>query len=116
VQQRRWPAAAPATRSDVMEINANEISQILRQRIEGLETTVDRSEQGTVVSVGDGIATVYGLDDVMYGEMVEFPNDVMGIALNLEEDSVGVVLMGDTTRVSEGSVVRRTGRIMSVPV
>ena len=86
-----------------MEINASEISQILRQRIEGFEAQVNRSEEGTVVSVGDGIATVYGLDQVMYGEMIEFPGGVMGIALNLEEDSVGAVLLGDTTAVSEGS-------------
>jgi F-type H+/Na+-transporting ATPase subunit alpha len=99
-----------------MEINASEISQILRQRIEGFEGQVNRSEEGTVVSVGDGIAKVYGLDQVMYGEMIEFAGGVMGIALNLEEDAVGAVLMGDTTAVAEGSTVRRTGRIMSVPV
>jgi F-type H+-transporting ATPase subunit alpha len=99
-----------------MEINASEISQILRQRIEGFQSQINRSEEGTVVSVGDGIATVYGLDQVMYGEMIEFPNGVMGIALNLEEDSVGAVLMGDTSLVAEGATVKRTGRIMSVPV
>src|SRR5438105_1421771 len=99
-----------------MEINASEISQILRQRIEGFESQVNRSEEGTVVSVGDGIAIIYGLDQVMYGEMVEFQNGVMGIALNLEEDSVGAVLMGETSLVTEGSTVKRTGRIMSVPV
>jgi F-type H+-transporting ATPase subunit alpha len=99
-----------------MEISASEISQILKQRIEGFESTVNRSEEGTVVSVGDGIATVYGLDQVMYGEMLQFPGGVMGIALNLAEDSVGSVLMGDTSLVTEGSTVKRTGRIMSVPV
>jgi F-type H+-transporting ATPase subunit alpha len=99
-----------------MDISASEISAILRQRIEGFEGQVNRSEEGTVVSVGDGIATVYGLDEVMYGEMLEFSNGVMGIALNLEEDAVGAVLMGDTTLVAEGSTVKRTSRIMSVPV
>ena len=99
-----------------MEISAGEISQILRQRIEGFQTQVNRSEEGTVVSVGDGIATVYGLDQVMYGEMIQFSNDVMGIAMNLAEDNVGAVLMGNTSLVSEGSTAKRTGRIMSVPV
>ena len=99
-----------------MEINASEISQILRQRIEGFQSQVNRSEEGTVVSVGDGIATVYGLDQVMYGEMIEFSGGVMGMALNLEEDSVGAVLMGETRLVAEGSTAKRTGRIMSVPV
>jgi len=99
-----------------MEIKASEISQILRQRIEGFEAGVDRSEQGTVVSAGDGIATIYGLDEVMYGEMLDFGHGLMGIALNLEEDSVGAVLMGETTEVHEGTTVKRTGRIMSVPV
>jgi len=99
-----------------VSIKASDISQILRQKIEGFESAPSRSEEGTVVSVGDGIAKVYGLDDVMYGEMLDFEGGVSGIAFNLEEDSVGCVLMGETRRVQEGATVKRTGEVMSVPV
>jgi F-type H+-transporting ATPase subunit alpha len=99
-----------------MSIKASEISQILRQKIEGFDAALSRSEEGTVVSVGDGIAKVYGLDDVMYGEKLEFAGGVAGIALNLEEDSVGAVLMGETSLVQEGSTVKRSGEVMAVPV
>ena len=99
-----------------MHIRVDEITDILRRQILGLETTVDMAEVGTVVSVGDGIARVFGLDRVMAGEMVQFPHDVFGLALNLEEDGVGCVLMGETHAIKEGDEVRRTGRILQVPV
>lgn len=98
-----------------MEIKADEISKIIKRQIEGYKTDVDIREVGTVISVGDGIAQVYGLDLVMYNELLEFPHDLFGLALNLEEDSVGVVLLGDAHMVKEGDVVKRTHRIMEVP-
>ena len=98
-----------------MEIKVDEISKILRQQIEGFERQVDTAEVGTIVSVGDGIARIYGLEKVMAGELLELPHGVAGMALNLEEDSVGAVLLGDTTLIKEGDQVRRTGRIMEVP-
>ena len=99
-----------------MQIKVDEITDILRRQIRGLETSVEMAEVGTVVSVGDGIARVFGLDRVMAGEMVAFPHDVFGLALNLEEDSVGCVLMGESQAIREGDEVRRTGRILQVPV
>jgi F-type H+/Na+-transporting ATPase subunit alpha len=99
-----------------MQIRVDEITEILRRQIEGLETQIDMAEVGTVVSVGDGIARVFGLDRVMAGEMVAFPHDVYGLALNLEEDGIGCVLMGETQEIHEGEEVRRTGKILSVPV
>lgn len=98
-----------------MVIKADEVSKIIQRQIEGYETEVDIKEVGTVTSVGDGIARVYGLDRVMYNELLEFPNDVYGIALNLEEDSVGAVLLGDVHLVKEEDLVKRTRRIMQVP-
>ncbi|MFC2165339.1 F0F1 ATP synthase subunit alpha [Acidobacteriota bacterium] len=98
-----------------MELKADEISKIIQRRIEGYDTGVDIKEMGTVTSVGDGIATVYGLDRVMYNELVEFPNEVFGLALNLEEESVGIVLLGESHLVREGDRVKRTHRIMQVP-
>ena len=98
-----------------MELKADEISKIIRRQIEGYETDVDIKEVGIVISVGDGIARVYGLDRVMYNELLEFPNDIFGLALNLEEDSVGVVLLGESHMIKEGDVVKRTHRIMQVP-
>ena len=98
-----------------MEIKADEISKIIQKQIEGYETEVDIKEVGAVTSVGDGIAQVYGLDHVMYNELLEFPNEVFGLALNLEEDSVGVVLLGESHLVKEGDIVKRTHRIMQVP-
>lgn len=98
-----------------MVIKADEVSKIIQRQIEGYETEIDIKEVGTVTSVGDGIARVYGLDRVMYNELLEFPNDVYGIALNLEEDSVGAVLLGDVHLVKEEDLVKRTRRIMQVP-
>src|SRR5262249_4952794 len=97
-------------------IRADEITSILRQEIENYEGVVDVSETGSVISVGDGIARIHGLEKVMAGELIEFPHDVAGIAMNLEEDQVGAVLLGEYTEIKEGDEVRRTGRIMSVPV
>jgi proton translocating ATP synthase, F1 alpha subunit len=99
-----------------VDLKAEEITEIIRQQLSGLGRGVDVSEVGTVVSVGDGIARVYGLDRVMAGELVQFPHDIAGLALNLEEDNVGVVLLGEASAIKEGDVVKRTGKIMSVPV
>src|SRR5437773_5105704 len=98
------------------QIRADEISRVLREEIENYEGAIDVSETGSVISVGDGIARIYGLEKVMAGELIEFPHNVAGIAMNLEEDQVGSVLLGDYTQISEGDEVRRTRRIMSVPV
>ena len=98
------------------QIRADEITSILRQEIENYERAIDVSEVGSVISVGDGIARIHGLEKVMSGELIEFPHDVAGIAMNLEEDQVGAVLLGDFTEIKEGDEVRRTKRIMSVPV
>ena len=98
------------------QIKADEITQLIRQQIENYESKIAVDEVGTVVTLGDGIARVHGLDKVMAGELLSFPHDVAGIAMNLEEDQVGVVLLGDYTEIREGDEVKRTGRIMSVPV
>jgi len=98
-----------------MDIKADEISKIIQRRIEGLEMDVDIREVGRVISVGDGIARIHGLDRVMANELLAFPRDVFGLALNLEEDSVGAVLLGESHLVREGDLVRRTHRIMEVP-
>ncbi len=98
------------------QIQADEIARLLREEIENYDQAVNVTETGTVISVGDGIARVYGLEGVMAGELIEFPHGVSGLALNLEEDQVGAVLMGDFSEIKEGDEVRRTGRIMSVPV
>jgi len=97
-------------------IKADEITKILREQIENYQQSVAVEEIGSVISVGDGIARVHGLDRCMSGEMLEFPHGVFGIALNLEEDQVGTVLLGDYTQIREGDTVKRTNRIMSVPV
>src|SRR6266568_471804 len=97
-------------------IKANEINEIIRQQIENFEAGVTVMEVGTVIKVGDGIAEIHGLEKVMAGELLEFPNDVRGLALNLEEDKVGAVLFGDFQTIREGDLVKRTGRIMEVPV
>ncbi|AKP87918.1 F0F1 ATP synthase subunit alpha [Achromobacter sp. SIMBA_011] len=99
-----------------MQLNPSEISELLKSRIEGLGASADVRTQGTVVSVTDGITRIHGLSDVMQGEMLEFPNNVFGLALNLERDSVGAVILGDYTGVSEGDAVKTTGRILEVPV
>jgi F-type H+/Na+-transporting ATPase subunit alpha len=98
------------------QIKADEISQLIREQIENYETKIAVDEVGTVITLGDGIARVFGLDKVMAGELLQFPHGVAGLAMNLEEDQVGVVLLGDYTEIREGDEVKRTGRIMSVPV
>ncbi len=97
-------------------LRADEITRVLRAEIENYEKAINVSETGSVVSVGDGIARIYGLENVMAGELIEFPHNVAGIALNLEEDQVGAVMLGEASEIREGDEVRRTGRIMSVPV
>src|SRR6516162_5157130 len=97
-------------------IKTDEISKILREQIANYEQTVSVDEVGSVISVGDGIARIYGLEKAMYGEMLAFPRDVFGIAMNLEEEEVGVVLLGESTELKEGDTVKRTNTIMSVPV
>src|SRR5512146_1629473 len=97
-------------------IKADEITKIIREQIENYESKVTVDEVGTVMSLGDGIARVHGLDKVMAGELLQFPHGVAGIAMNLEEDQVGVVLLGEYFEIKEGDEVRRTKRIMSVPV
>jgi F-type H+-transporting ATPase subunit alpha len=97
-------------------IKADEITKILKEQIANFESTVTTDEVGTVISLGDGIARVHGLDKVMAGELLAFPHNVAGLAMNLEEDQVGAVLMGEYTEIKEGDEVKRTGRIMSVPV
>jgi F-type H+-transporting ATPase subunit alpha len=99
-----------------MQIKAQEISEIIKKKITNFEKTVEVAEIGTVITVGDGIAKVFGLDNVMSGELLEFPGGVMGMALNLEEESVGAVLMGEDTGIREGDIVKRTKRIAEVPV
>src|SRR6266540_740117 len=97
-------------------IRADEINEIIRKQIENFETGVTVMEVGTVIKVGDGIAEIHGLEKVMAGELLEFPHDVRGLALNLEEDKVGAVLFGEYQAIKEGDLVKRTGRIMEVPV
>jgi len=99
-----------------MDIKAEEISRIIRDQIGSYAVDVDVAEVGTIVSVGDGIARVHGVEKTMAGEMLEFPHGVFGIALNLEEESVGAVLLGDYKEIKEGDTVKRTNRIISVPV
>jgi F-type H+/Na+-transporting ATPase subunit alpha len=98
------------------QIKADEITKLIREQIEGYDSKATVDEVGTVISLGDGIARVYGLDKVMAGELLDFPHGVAGIAMNLEEDQVGAVLLGEYTEIKEGDQVKRTGRIMSVPV
>ncbi len=99
-----------------MDIRPDEITSILKKQIEGFEKQIDISEVGEVLQVGDGIARVYGLQNVQAGELVEFPKGVMGMALNLETDNVGVIIFGRETEIKEGDTVKRTGRVMDVPV
>lgn len=99
-----------------MQLNPSEISELLKQRIEGMGLNTNLRTEGTVVSVTDGICRVHGLSDVMQGEMLEFPNKTYGLALNLERDSVGAVILGDYTHITEGDIVKTTGRILQVPV
>jgi F-type H+-transporting ATPase subunit alpha len=99
-----------------MDIRAEEISEILKQQIQNYEARVQVSETGTVLSVGDGIARLYGLQNAMAGELLEFPGNLMGMVLNLEEDNVGAALFGDDREIKEGDVVKRTGKIVQIPV
>ncbi len=99
-----------------MQIKAEEISQIIRDQIKNFDQKVEMQEVGTIISAGDGIAKVYGLDNAMAGELLELPGGVYGIVFNLEEDNVGIVIMGDFQHIGEGDTVKRTGRIASVPV
>src|SRR5919112_488666 len=99
-----------------MDIKAEEISKIIREQIGSFAVDVDVAEVGSIISIGDGIARVHGIDNAMAGEMLEFPHGVFGIALNLEEESVGAVLLGEFKEIKEGDLVKRTGRIISVPV
>ena len=99
-----------------MSLRPEEISAIIRQEIEGYENAVSMDEVGTILEVGDGIARIYGLEHAMAGELLEFPGSVMGMVLNLEEDNVGAVLLGDDSHIKEGDTVKRTGRVAEVPV
>jgi F-type H+-transporting ATPase subunit alpha len=99
-----------------MQLNPSEISELIRSRIEGLPASAEVRTQGTVVSVTDGIVRVHGLADVMQGEMLEFPGNTFGLALNLERDSVGAVIMGEYEHITEGDIVKCTSRILEVPV
>lgn len=99
-----------------MQVKVEEISELIKQKIEGFKLDFDKEETGIVVSVGDGIAQIYGLENVMYNELIEFPHDIFGIALNLEEDNVGSIILGEGFKIRGGDKVRRTGRIVSVPV
>ncbi len=99
-----------------MQIRAEEITEIIKKQIEGFEKTIDIKETGIVLSTGDGIARVHGLENAMAGELVELPGEVFGMVLNLEEDNVGIVLLGDYQLIKEGDIVKRTGRIVEVPV
>jgi len=99
-----------------MEIKAQEISRVLSEQIKNYQAGVELAEVGSVIAVGDGIARIHGLDNVAAGELLSFPGDIVGIALNLEEDSVGAVLMGETSSIKEGDVVKRTGNIARIPV
>src|SRR5215207_10973414 len=100
-----------------MQIKPDEITSILKSRIEGLDAgSAELTEVGTVLSVGDGIARIHGLENAMSFEMLELPHDVIGLALNLESDNVGVVLFGNWQKVAEGDTVKRTGRLLQIPV
>jgi len=100
----------------MQEMKIEEIGEILRNRIKGYETKIETSEVGTVISVGDGVARAYGLDQAMAGELVEFSSGIMGLVLNLEEDNVGIALFGEDKEVQEGDLVKRTGNVADVPV
>ncbi|HLQ86835.1 MAG TPA: F0F1 ATP synthase subunit alpha, partial [Salinisphaeraceae bacterium] len=99
-----------------MQLNPSEISDLIKQRIDNFESVTEARNEGTLVSLSDGIAQIHGLAGAMQGEMLEFPGGTYGMALNLERDSVGAVLMGEYTHISEGDPVKTTGRILEVPV
>lgn len=98
-----------------MQIKVEEISELIKQKIEGFKLDFDKDETGIIISVGDGIAQIYGLENVMCNELLEFPEGIYGIALNLEEDNVGSIILGESYKIKEGDIVHRTGRIISVP-
>src|SRR5271166_1508736 len=98
------------------QIKADEITQLLKEQIANYDSKIRVDEVGTIISLGDGIARLHGLDKVMAGELLDFPHGVAGLAMSLEEDQVGAVLLGDYTELSEGQEVKRTGTILSVPV
>ena len=98
-----------------MQLNPSEISELIKKRVEGFDASTQARNEGTVVSVADGVVQIHGLNDVMSGEMIEFPGDIFGMALNLEQDSVGAVILGDYEGISEGDKVKCTGRILEVP-
>src|SRR6184192_4429526 len=99
-----------------MQLNPSEISELIKSKIQNLDTGAEVRTQGTVVSLTDGITRVHGLSDAMQGEMLEFPDNTFGLALNLERDSVGAVILGDYEHISEGDIVKCTGRILDVPI
>src|SRR5512136_1479533 len=99
-----------------MEIKADEISRIIEQKISGFEREIDLRETGIVISIGDGIARIYGLENSMAGELLEFPHNITGMVLNLEEDNIGAVVFGEDYKIKEGDLVKRTSRIAQVPV
>src|SRR5258708_22576594 len=99
-----------------MQINPSEISDLIKAKIQNLQVAAEKRTEGTVISVTDGICRIHGLADVMQGEMLEFPGNTFGLALNLERDSVGAVILGEYEHISEGDVVKTTGRILEVPV
>src|SRR5690606_6008060 len=99
-----------------MAIRSDEITSIIKNEIKGFDASADVSGVGTVVEVGDGIAQVYGLSGALAQELLEFPNGIMGMAFNLEEETVGVLILGDYTQIQEGDQVRTTGRIVEIPV
>src|SRR6187455_834293 len=118
---RPWPrhsrASLKATHQEPhMQLNPSEISELIKSRIQNLGATTEARTQGTVISVTDGICRVHGLADVMQGEMLEFPQNTFGLALNLERDSVGAVVLGGYEHITEGDTVKTTGRILEVPV
>ena len=99
-----------------MQLNPTEISDLIKKRIEGFDTDAEARTEGTIVSIMDGIVRIHGLSDVMSGEMIEFSNGAFGLAMNLERDSVGAVVLGDYKNITEGDKVKCTGRILEVPV
>ena len=99
-----------------MNLRPEEISAIIKEQIKNYENKVELTDTGSVLKVGDGIASVYGLEKAMAGELLEFPNKVYGMALNLEEEMVGAVILGDDSGIKEGDIVKRTGNIVQVPV
>lgn len=99
-----------------MEIRADEISRIIEQKISGFEKEVNLQETGVIISIGDGIARIYGLENAMAGELLEFPHNITGMVLNLEEDNIGAVVFGEDYKIKEGDLAKRTGKIARVPV